>query len=42
VVARRGNETIEFSATIRIDTPVELVYYRNGGILQTVTLNLLK
>jgi aconitate hydratase len=22
--------------TVRIDTPVELEYYRNGGILQTV------
>jgi len=27
---------IEFQATARIDTPVELDYYRNGGILQTV------
>jgi len=26
----------EFSARVRIDTPVELDYYRNGGILQTV------
>ncbi len=26
----------EFSATVRIDTPVELEYYRHGGILQTV------
>ncbi|NQU25782.1 MAG: aconitate hydratase AcnA [Candidatus Nealsonbacteria bacterium] len=26
----------EFSARVRIDTPVELEYYRNGGILQTV------
>ena len=26
----------EFNATVRIDTPVELDYYRNGGILQTV------
>ena len=26
----------EFSAKVRIDTPVELEYYRNGGILQTV------
>jgi aconitate hydratase len=25
-----------FSATARIDTPVELEYYRNGGILHTV------
>ncbi len=26
----------EFSARVRIDSPVELEYYRNGGILQTV------
>ena len=26
----------EFSVKVRIDTPVELEYYRNGGILQTV------
>ena len=31
-----------FSATVRIDTPVELDYYRNGGILQTVLRKLLK
>ena len=30
-----------FSATVRIDTPVELDYYRNGGILQTVVRKLL-
>jgi aconitate hydratase len=27
---------IEFPVKVRIDTPVELDYYRNGGILQTV------
>ncbi len=26
----------EFNATCRLDTPVEVEYYRNGGILQTV------
>ena len=31
-----------FEARVRIDTPVELDYYRNGGILQTVLRNLLK
>ena len=42
VVATRANgETIEFSANVRIDTPVEMDYYRNGGILQTVLRNLL-
>jgi aconitate hydratase len=32
---------IQFDATIRIDTPVELVYYQNGGILPTVVRKLL-
>jgi aconitate hydratase len=32
----------EFQATARIDTPVELDYYRNGGILQTVLRKLAK
>jgi len=31
----------EFIVTVRIDTPVELDYYRNGGILQTVLRKLL-
>jgi aconitate hydratase len=31
----------EISARVRIDTPVELDYYRNGGILQTVLRKLL-
>jgi aconitate hydratase len=30
-----------FSCRVRIDTPVELEYYRNGGILQTVLRKLL-
>jgi aconitate hydratase len=32
----------EFQAIARLDTPVEVDYYRNGGILQTVLRNLLK
>jgi len=28
--------TTEFSATVRIDTPQEILYYQNGGILQYV------
>jgi len=28
--------TVEFSARARLDTAVEIEYYRNGGILQTV------
>ncbi|MGK0302361.1 MAG: aconitate hydratase, partial [Planctomycetota bacterium] len=31
-----------FQARCRIDTPVEVDYYRNGGILQTVLRKLLK
>ena len=29
-------KTIEFSATLRIDTPQEILYYQHGGILQYV------
>jgi aconitate hydratase len=37
VRARRPDgRTIEFTTTCRIDTPVEVEYYRNGGILHTV------
>jgi aconitate hydratase len=38
---RPDGSTIEFAATVRIDTPVEMDYYQNGGILQTVLRNLL-
>ena len=33
--------TVEFETTVRIDTPVELDYYRHGGILQFVLRKLL-
>jgi aconitate hydratase len=32
----------EFDCKVRIDTPVEMDYYRNGGILQTVLRKLAK
>jgi aconitate hydratase len=35
-------ETSEFEATVRIDTPGEANYYRNGGIMQYVLRSLLK
>jgi aconitate hydratase len=42
VRARRAEGgAVEFGAKVRIDTPVELEYYRNGGILQTVLRKLL-
>ena len=31
-----GGAPIEFDCLSRIDTPIEIEYYRNGGILQTV------
>ncbi|MGE2728249.1 aconitate hydratase AcnA [Mycolicibacterium vaccae] len=37
-----GSEPIEFDAVVRIDTPGEADYYRNGGILQFVLRNMLK
>ncbi|MCG7840850.1 MAG: aconitate hydratase AcnA [Methanomassiliicoccales archaeon] len=36
VKARKGTRVIEFQAVARLDTPVEVDYYRNGGILQAV------
>jgi aconitase A len=36
VKARRPDSEITFRAIARLDTPVEVDYYRNGGILQTV------
>ncbi|MDP7720929.1 aconitate hydratase [Mycobacterium sp. TY814] len=36
-----GNK-VEFDAVVRIDTPGEADYYRNGGILQYVLRNMLK
>ena len=37
VVATKADGTrIEFTTTCRVDTPVEVEYYRNGGILHTV------
>ncbi|MCY3985597.1 MAG: aconitate hydratase AcnA [Candidatus Dadabacteria bacterium] len=35
-ITDRDGEQREFHATCRLDTPVEVEYYRNGGILQTV------
>ena len=42
VTATKSDGTrIEFDATVRIDTPGEADYYRNGGILQYVLRNLM-
>ena len=43
VTARKTDgEEVHFVTTCRIDTPVEVVYYRNGGILHTVLRELAK
>jgi aconitate hydratase len=33
VRAAEGDRVVEFAARLRIDTPMEAEYYRNGGIL---------
>jgi aconitate hydratase len=42
VTAHRGDGTsVQFEATVRIDTPQEILYYQHGGILQFVLRQLL-
>jgi aconitate hydratase len=43
VIARREDgDPVEFDAVLRIDTPGEADYYRNGGILQYVLRRMLR
>ncbi len=42
VATRADGQAIAFDALCRIDTPVEVEYYRNGGILQFVLRRLMK
>ncbi|WP_131810447.1 aconitate hydratase AcnA, partial [Mycolicibacter heraklionensis] len=39
---KENGDKVEFDAVVRIDTPGEADYYRNGGILQYVLRNMLK
>jgi aconitate hydratase len=39
---REDGSMLSFHALARLDSPVEVDYYRNGGILQTVMRNLVK
>ncbi len=41
-VTRPDGTTLEFPVVARLDTPVEVDYYQNGGILQTVLRKLLR
>ena len=42
VATKQDGGTVEFDAKVRIDTPGEAEYYRNGGILQYVLRNMIK
>jgi aconitate hydratase len=39
---REDGSVLEFSAIARLDTPIDVEYYKNGGILQTVLRKLAK
>ena len=39
---REDGSVLEFNVMARLDTPIDVDYYRNGGILQTVLRNLVK
>jgi aconitate hydratase len=39
---RKDGTAVTFQTLCRVDTPVEVDYYRNGGILHTVLRNFLK
>jgi len=39
---KKDGSTVEFKAMCRIDSPVEVDYYRHGGILHTVLRNMAK
>ncbi len=41
VATRADGSQVNFQVKVRIDTPVEVDYYKNGGILQTVLKNML-
>jgi aconitate hydratase len=41
VIAKRSDGSeVRFQTTVRLDTPVEVEYYKNGGILHTVVRNM--
>ncbi len=41
IQARNANEKINFAVVCRLDSAVEINYFRNGGILHTVLRKLL-
>lgn len=41
IVNREDGSLLQFQAVVRLDTAIEVQYYRNGGILHTVLRNML-
>ncbi len=42
IAHKKTGETIEFKAISRLDAPIEIEYYRSGGILQYLVIDFLK
>lgn len=42
VATKDDGNKVEFNVIARLDTPIEVEYYKNGGILQTVLRNLMR
>jgi aconitate hydratase len=42
IATEDGGRKTEFNVVVRLDTPVDVDYYKNGGILQTVLRKLMK
>jgi aconitate hydratase len=42
IATKADGSVVKFNTRMRLDTPVEIEYYRNGGILQTVLRNMAK
>jgi aconitate hydratase len=38
---KENGDVLQFNAVVRLDTAIEVKYYRNGGILHTVLRNML-
>ncbi|HKQ33017.1 MAG TPA: aconitate hydratase, partial [Thermodesulfobacteriota bacterium] len=41
-VTRKEGDNFTFNVTCRLDSPIEVEYYKNGGILQTVLRQMMK
>ena len=42
IAIREDGSEVSFSALVRIDTPIEIEYYKSGGILNYVVLELMR